>query len=307
MPDRYVLQRPQVNGDWVTRDFSVEAELSDGSWLVLDDVVDAEKSPEQKRKVSNSSRVLLPEVDQNPAWSYDAIDEWVKDWPACGGTKQSPIDLDPMPTAELNDVKLPYSYQPMTGRALANAGTTVQVSGNLGTLTLPDGEYVANQFHFHFPAEHRIGGEDSLAVGEMRIVHQKKGSRGSDGLAMVSIMLNLPLESEELRAQEQFFIDLGMLSIPPEGNFTNPFAAPVDLSVFSGVLKGNFWQYTGSLTAPPCTEGVKWFIMEKHAVVSGLVLQHFKTKFPSMNARPVQSSFGRVVSINTLPEVEASA
>merc|ERR1712190_206754 len=81
------------------------------------------------------------------------------------------------------------SYKPLEKQEIFNnGGKNVQVNGGFGTFKLPDGEYEVKQFHFHFPAEHEVDGK--LAAGELHIVHQRKGASGTDGLAVVGIVLD---------------------------------------------------------------------------------------------------------------------
>jgi carbonic anhydrase len=313
-PQFYVLQRPQVNGDWVTRDWTMEMEEDHAAkdlferWITIDIVEDFPKRPDQTQNITMMpTPVVAPSPPVNPPWSYATPEQWVMDYPKCAGFFQSPINLELIAemSAEMRgNATLPFVHQPLTRRALANTGKGLQVAaGKLGTLTLWDGTYRTKQFNFHFPAEHTIDGDDHLAMGELQIVFQREGAKyPTDGLAIVSIMLHLPLEHELLKEEEKWFIDMGLLAIPNPGEYSMPLAKPIDFSILNHVFEGNFWHYTGSLTTPPCTEGVQYFVMERFALVSGVVIEQFKAKFPGpMTARPVQKLNARPVFVNQLP------
>merc|ERR1712046_204593 len=67
------------------------------------------------------------------------------------------------------------------------------VEGKFGTMFLHNGKYQVLQFHFHFPSEHTIKGKPF--AGELHIVFQREGSTGTDDLAFVAIMLNVPVKA----------------------------------------------------------------------------------------------------------------
>lgn len=306
---KMVLRRPQVSGEWLTREFSLEEQVPDGSWWVIMSQEDAPRELNQELKIDEYP--ILDGRRPDAAWFYKAQDEWVHNWQTCGtGREQSPIDLEPMPDGQVlpEANKLPVSYQSMSDLALMNTGNGLQVSGPLGNLTLPSGIYEAKQFHFHFPAEHTIGGTANLAVGELHIVHKRVGVNNSamngEDLAIVSMFLHLPMEHEELSSEEMFFLDLGMLSIPPEGRYNAPIEKSLSFpSTFANQLNGNYWYYKGSLATPPCVEGVQWLVLQNFAHISGSVVVAFKERMAKSNeggnARATQLLNGRVPLVNS--------
>jgi hypothetical protein len=169
---KVVLRRPSIAGDWVTREFSLEEQVPDGTWYLIMSKEDAPKELEQV--VSIDEYPILQGRRDDAPWFYDRQDEWKNNWQKCGyGRMQSPVELDAMPEGQVLPTeanRLPYSYVPVSNHALMNTGNGLQVSATLGNLTLPSGIYEAKQFHFHFPAEHIIGNDASLAVGELHIV-----------------------------------------------------------------------------------------------------------------------------------------
>jgi carbonic anhydrase len=281
----------------------MEEQQNDGTWWIVAQVSDGPKALEQSVAIPlTGGQPLYDTVDLGAGWTYEGHSQWATNYKTCGGLEQSPIALETT-EEEAGAVEggqgLPYMYEPLKMRALYNTGLGIQVAGNFGNLTLPGGLYDFKQFHIHMPAEHKIvrNGVPEITVGELHMVHQKQGSRGTDDLVMVSILLRLPREHEELVGTEPFFMQLGLDRIPTDGGHTLPFNHSVNLSVFDSHLRGSYFAYQGSITTPPCTENVQWYVMSKPAVISGSNVLAFKDKFPNpMNNRPEQPLNGREVS-----------
>ena len=160
----------------------------------------------------------------------------------------------------------------------------VQVKGGFGTFTQPDGEYEVKQFHFHFPAEHEADGK--LAAGELHIVHQRKGASGTDGLAVVGVVLeeqNGAADTSELRSLKQ----LGFGTELPDKGSTTTVAEPLDLDSFASKREGGFYHYTGSRATPPCAEKVHRYVCQRTAPVTKAMINSFKARLPEDN-RSVQ-------------------
>jgi len=244
----------------------------------------------------------LPGVPMH--WTYGEPKRWAKGYEACKGDAQSPINFKiPAGTAAADATvfsMLKYEKVPGSGLKLKNNGHAVQVDADFGTLTLPDGEYQAKQFHFHFPSEHEVKG--ATTVGEMHIVHQKVGSSGTDGLAVIAILFDFvgKLGFTKRTGRELAFMrSLGFGNgLPKEEEEALISNSEIDLArVFRHSLKGPYWHYQGSLTTPPCSETVHWYVMEERAAISPKMLRDFKDHFPSpMNNRPVQLLNGRTIA-----------
>jgi carbonic anhydrase len=236
-------------------------------------------------------------------WTYEDTEAWEKQYAECGGDKQSPIDLRVGDLQKGGDQFLAWKYQGVAGRFIENNGHSLQVNGNFGSLSLPDGEYRVAQFHFHFPSEHRVDG--SLSAGEIHIVHQRVGATGTNDLAVVSILLEEVSERSASNSKElSFLTKLGFnsLSLPRPGKArsTGDF---VDLgSAFSRQLSGHYMHYKGSLTTPPCSESVQWFVLQLKGAVTPAMIQHFHDVVPENN-RPVQELNDRIV-VDTQVAVE---
>ncbi|MEP7295011.1 MAG: carbonic anhydrase family protein [Burkholderiales bacterium] len=193
------------------------------------------------------------------------------------GTRQSPIDIRDGIKVSLDPVQ--FDYKPSAFRVIDN-GHTVQVNVAAGnSIEVMGRRYELVQFHFHRPSEERIDGRQFDMVAHL--VHKDIDGR----LAVVAVLLdrgsaqpivqsvwnNLPLEKgEELAARST--INLNDL-LPPERNY---------------------FTYMGSLTTPPCSEGVLWMVMKQPVQVSGEQIGIFARLYP-MNARPIQSVAGRLI------------
>jgi len=233
-------------------------------------------------------------------WGYSDTDAWVNQYPECGGSAQSPIDI-PASGISINKTKLNASYDNTVGVnetiSLMNNGHTLQVNGNFGALHLPDGTYDAQQLHFHFASEHTVKGKQF--AGEMQIVHQKRGATGMNDLAVLAVLLEPFTEGGSGGAlptaeSADFFALIGMADsqhLPEEGHAAErPLGTAVKLGpVLRPQLEGKFYHYKGSLTTPPCSETVHWFVFDHPMFISSDIIWDFKVLFPSpANHRPVQ-------------------
>jgi len=248
----------------------------------------------------------LPGVPMH--WTYGEPKRWKKGYEECNGNAQSPINLKMPAGTPAADATIfsqaKYKSVPGSGLKLQNNGHSMQVDGDFGTLTLPDGKYKAVQFNFHFPSEHEVKG--ATVAGEMQIVHQKVGATGTDGLAVVAVLFDNVGKvgfTATSGLHLAFLRGLGFGgSLPKDGEEALISNSEIDLAtVFAEVLGGPYWHYQGSLTTPPCSETVHWYVMETRAAVSPKMVRDFKDHYPDpANNRPVQHLFGRSVTGSVL-------
>jgi carbonic anhydrase len=217
-------------------------------------------------------------------WGYagaGAPEKWSQlkpEFAACGsGSRQSPIDIRSGVKVDLEPIH--FDYQPSSFRVVDN-GHTIQVNVGTGNAIEVQGRrYELVQFHFHRPSEERIDGRQFDMVAHL--VHKDAEGR----LAVVAVLLdrgsvhplvqavwgNLPLDKgEEVVARPQ--LDIGDL-------------LPADRRYFT---------YMGSLTTPPCSEGVLWMVLQQPVSISIDQINVFSRIYP-MNARPIQSASGRLI------------
>jgi carbonic anhydrase len=175
------------------------------------------------------------------------------------GREQSPVDLSDLTQNHYLSLDL-QGYADFAGRVY-NLGTTAQVNFDEQnadarmTLVRGDGsvsEWVPLQFHYHAPSEHTIGGRQ-LDL-ELHFVHlTPEGGLGA--------VLGVFFDREEGGNRHNDFIeaqDFGMLS-SGEGDWSSSGQIPLD-DLIDELEESSFVSYDGSLTTPPCTEGVRWTV-----------------------------------------------
>lgn len=243
------------------------------------------------KKASRPEGYMLELTQSEPAvqhahihWGYEgagAPENWSKLDPqnkACAiGERQSPIDIKDGIKVDLEPIK--FNYQPSTFRIVDN-GHTVQAQVGEGSISLTGKSYELVQFHFHRPSEEKINGQRFDMV--VHLVH-----KADDGqLAVVAVLLE--------RGNENPFIQTLWNYMPLEKNMpVSPPNAIVDLNTLLPTSR-NYYTYMGSLTTPPCSEGVLWLVMKQPVQVSPEQINIFSRLYRN-NARPIQPSSGRLI------------
>ncbi|WP_309715260.1 carbonic anhydrase family protein [Armatimonas sp.] len=217
-------------------------------------------------------------------WTYEG-EEGPRHWaelapdfaPCSDGHIQSPIDLIKPTLTDLTNLK--FFYQPSRLNAVNN-GHTIQQTYDAGSYIELDGvRYDLLQFHFHSPSEHTINGH--YAEAEVHLVH-----KSADGkLAVVGIMIEKGAENAAIKVISDRYSDLAL---------SGPIvASSVTLNATALLPTGQkTFRYEGSLTTPPCTEGVKWNVMVDPIHMSSAQLEGMK-HLHEANNRPLQSLNGR--------------
>lgn len=218
-------------------------------------------------------------------WSYEGEEgpqKWAELDPAfgtCGsGREQSPIDIRQPTPAELPSLKFDYSSAPLD---IVNNGHTIQMNYPPGsTLTVGDKSYTLKQFHFHHPSEEHVDGRGFELVAHL--VHADESGR----LAVVAVLFQI--------GPANTLLDSVWSRMPSETGNNVQFSA-ITLNA-KDLLPANRGYYTfrGSLTTPPCSEGVRWFVLKQPASLSRDQAKAFAKIFPN-NARPVQPTNEREV------------
>mmetsp|Transcript_62413 Transcript_62413/g.135506 ORF Transcript_62413/g.135506 Transcript_62413/m.135506 type:complete len:1139 (-) Transcript_62413:437-3853(-) len=222
-------------------------------------------------------------------WDYVVPQCWPSQYPDCGGSRQSPVNIDTSKLAGLvggevlRDV---VQYETVLEGSMQNNGHGLQVDGSFGNITVDGSVYAVLQFHVHFPSEHAVDGR--LFAGEMHIVHQRLGSTGNNHLLVIALLF-------EFGSVNPFLMKLGLR--PGATSEIGASMARFSLAAELGTqLEGGFYHYDGSLTTPPCSETVKWFVLDKRQTVSIEQVNAFKNLYPDpANNRPIQLLNGRPV------------
>jgi len=197
------------------------------------------------------------------------------------GTRQSPIDIEVNETVFTLADPPAVTYGP-TAATIVNTGRAVQVDcGPASTLTVDGRAYALEQFHFHAPSEHTIDGRHAPA--ELHLVHRDAESR----LAVLAVLI-------EEGAEHPLLGELWE-SAPAERGAARPGAeARVDASQLLPASLGSF-RYSGSLTTPPCTEGVAWIVLREPIRASAAEIAALR-RVHDGNNRPTQPLNGRTVT-----------
>ena len=197
--------------------------------------------------------------------------------PCAGGQNQSPIDLTGAVIAPLPPLK--FHYQP-TQLDIVDNGHTIQVDYQPGSYLSADGQdYDLLQFHFHSPSEHTVDGLPYDMVAHL--MH----SNASGELLVVAILM-------EAR-QEHPLVQTIWDYLPQEGLRATPAGVTINVMDFIPRMS-SYFTYSGSLTTPPCTEGVRWIVLDTAVKVSVAQVERFNSFFPR-STRPLQPLNGRVV------------
>ena len=229
-------------------------------------------------------------AEGHPHWSYGGETgpgKWAKlenEFSACGlGKTQSPIDIRDAAVKRGDLPAIGFDYKPSPLKIVDN-GHTVQISYAPGSSITADGKrYELVQFHFHKPSEEKLNGKSSAMVAHL--VH-----KDADGkLAVVAVLL--------ATGQENPLIKTLWANIPKDKE-KEVEAASVTINVADLLPKDKaYYTFAGSLTTPPCSEGVTWFVLKHPTSVSRAEVDRFG-KLYRMNARPTQPLNGREVRGN---------
>jgi carbonic anhydrase len=165
---------------------------------------------------------------------------------------------------------------------VTDTGHSFQVNAAPGSggITVGSDHYDLVQFHFHHPSEERLAGHHSAMVAHL--VH--KNAKGE--LAVVAVLIRSGAENAFLKPVFDNF--------PAKGSAEKSVAgATVDLGSFLPAAHGYF-TFDGSLTTPPCSEHVRWFVLKDKVEASPEQVARFSARYP-MNARPTQPLNGRTL------------
>jgi carbonic anhydrase len=223
-------------------------------------------------------------------WSYEGAtgaEHWGELDPAyaacSAGKEQSPIDIRNAEKANLPTLRFEYQSGPL--RYLINNGYTIRVNyhdapdtGNF--LIVGNERYQLRQFHFHHPSEEYLQGKPYEM--EVHLMHQSSDGKvagvtvflkaGSANATVEKLWHHMPMTE----GKEQ---EIAGVAVNPAG------LLPRDTA---------YYMYMGSLTAPPCSEGVPWFVLKTPVEVSAEQISAFAKLYPH-DVRPLQPLNGRVV------------
>lgn len=220
-------------------------------------------------------------------WAYEGEagpQSWGKlkmDLNTCAiGKRQSPINIEDGATLQGPAEPIQFSYLP-SNAAVVNNGHTIQVDvQGENSITVRGSNYRLLQFHFHTPSEEQINFKRYPMVAHL--VH--KNAEGQ--LAVVAVLLE--------QGDSNAVIDRVWTYMPLDAN--DRVRMPAEALNLADLLPKDrrYYQFMGSLTTPPCTEGVLWLVMKQAVQISKAQMRLFQQLYPN-NARPIQPLNGRPV------------
>jgi len=230
---------------------------------------------------------MLPALAMASHWGYEgegSPEHWSELNPEnqlCKqGMNQSPIDINNTLEAHINPLKATYVDSPVT---IINNGHTVQAgfAANAKDSVLIDGvSFQLQQLHFHAPSENTLHGKHYDM--EMHLVH-----KNADGeLAVVAVMFEIGAANTELSKLWQ--------AMPAKAEVSGELKQKIDINKLLPTDLTHY-RFIGSLTTPPCSEGVRWLVMKHPVTLSEQQLKQFTSVMLHDNNRPVQPLHGRVV------------
>ena len=214
-------------------------------------------------------------------WGYEGAmgpESWGNDFPTCArGKAQAPLNIKGPFEKALFNVTPDYKNGPLK---IINNGHTIQVNVPPGSkLRIDSQPFELVQFHFHRPSEEQINGKPSAMVAHF--VHKNSEGR----LAVLGVLLKEGNENPGIKTLWTHAPAKEGPEVSPEGvNFNPGNLLPREYE---------FYSYEGSLTTPPCTEGVRFFILKSQVNISREQVEAFPFK---KNARPVQPQNGRAIA-----------
>lgn len=218
-------------------------------------------------------------------WSYageEGPEKWGRLSPEfimCSlGKNQSPIDLAEFIEADLKPLE--FAYQP-GGTEVLNNGHTIQVNYAPGSMITVDGrEFELKQFHFHAPSENIIKGKRYPLEGHL--VH----ADSNGNVVVVAVMFTEGASNTALKEAWQ--------RMPNSARAPQPLSTPADAGKLLPSDR-DYYRFNGSLTTPPCSEGVRWLVMKKSVTASKDQLTKFTQVTQHPTNRPLQAVNARAV------------
>jgi carbonic anhydrase len=221
-------------------------------------------------------------------WGYSGHggpEEWGKlseDYRMCMiGKNQSPINIEVASAFETDLPSIAFNYHTPAVDVVDN-GHTEQVDVKPGSHIVIDGiKFELKQFHFHTPSENRIDGK-SFPL-EAHFVHADEHGN----LAVIALMFEYGKENKVLKKIWDRMPDKAVTKVK--------FTMTADDIMNLLPKDRDYYRFNGSLTTPPCSEGVRWFVMKKPVAVSKEQVQKFAHIMHHANNRPVQPINARII------------
>lgn len=221
---------------------------------------------------------------QDTHWGYSG-QQGAKNWTtlspdyiACSGKNQSPINLTGFIESDLPPIQFNYESG---GHEVLNNGHTVQVNYKKGSHIKVEGQvFTLKQFHFHAPSENHINGRSYPL--EAHLVHADKNGN----LAVVAVMF--------IQGDANNGLKNAWAMMPKHAGDKHTLSKTINVN---SILPNNreYYRFNGSLTTPPCSEGVHWLVMKNSATASKQQIEDFMQVLHEPNNRPLQAVNARTI------------
>lgn len=202
---------------------------------------------------------------------------------ACAsGKNQSPVNIETARSIKANLQPIKFNYGMLMPHEIKNTGKAIRVELGMGSdIVADDKEFELKFFDFHVPSETRVNGK-SFPM-EALFHHETK-----DGEVAIVSMMFVPGEEDHTinKLWEQLPMDAGKSE-----RLSAKALRPIEMTQ----KLDSYYRYNGSLTTPPCTEGVRWFVLKQPMKVSNAQLAKIKNALKAPNNRPVQALNARQI------------
>ncbi|NP_001137588.1 carbonic anhydrase 6 precursor [Sus scrofa] len=259
--------------------------------------------------------LLGAQTQHGAEWTYSdgELDEahWSREYPDCDGRRQSPIDVQ-RKSVQYNPALRALSltgYEAQEGEfSMINNGHTVQISlPSTMRLTAPDGtQYIAKQMHFHWGgafseisgSEHTIDG--IRYVTEVHVVHYNskyksydEAQTAPDGLAVLAALFEIKDYAENTYYSD-FISHLKNIRIPGQ----TTVLSSLNLQDMLPENLHSYYSYQGSLTTPPCTENVHWFVLADTVKLSRTQVWKLQNSLLNDQNKTIHNDYRRTQPLN---------
>lgn len=214
------------------------------------------------------------------AWSYESGSHGPENWARlrpeyrpCWGEQQSPINIREKSVigSDLGSLKIDWDDVPLS---VHNTGHSIQVNYERGSKLKTDfNNFAFFHFEFHSPSDHAVNGK----LYDMEVQFHHKALNGE--LAILSVFFEEGNENEALIPIWE--------NLPPAGQTAKPAGIKIKATDLLPNNTKDYFHYKGSLTTPPCSETVNWYIMSNPLEVSKAQLRILAKLIPANN-RPIQ-------------------
>ncbi|CAF1087406.1 unnamed protein product [Brachionus calyciflorus] len=249
-------------------------------------------------------------------WNYQGLgpDVWIHEFPSCAGKLQSPINIET--SKAIFDPKLGqihyHNYDKLLYWNISNNGHTIMISqiGNdslrpyiTGSDFEPRSKYYLTQLHFHWGfniyqgSEHHVNGQKFPL--EVHLVHVSDTNK-------TSVLAFLFQISEKNNSNISGLIDKVGLDVDEKDFDLASFQLNSIIPDEGNLKTDGFYRYLGSLTTPPCTEGVKWTIFRTKINISENQIKEFYQNQIIFNDRDVQQLYNRTLKISIMNKNESN-